>query len=908
MTVKHEDLRYAHDEGHTDVCFSEDGSKFVTCGADGEIRIWSTDEEDPIHNCVGEWALSVGQKGDNVYVSTNNNDIQILSLADGDRAGVLDRFVAPINHIAVDRHSKLLALAGEDMEIKLVNLEKSNKEVTVIEGMSGPCLSVSVTSASKMLAASCGDTKLRIWNIESKVLLKEITCFPKVNSFSNAKLLCRIDFEPKQGKYLAYPEKNSVIILQVSDWSTNVTLTCKEVSSDYSIVQFSPCGGYILATTLEGDFVIWNVSTGEVSCVSKHEKSVAVCGLMWNPIGNGQIVYTDVEGQLGIMTWSIINQNKEISNKSQDVIITNELNFDNIPFEEVDDDDDDDENTFSVNKLKKQYMNDIDEDSKQSVAGSSRVPTPRPRTPEIPLQPPFMPSSTPEHLDPRYMCWNDVGVIRCYGNNSDETSVKSIEVEFHDSSFHNSMMMQNYQDYTMGSLSRSALLVANSSQIHVVPLIASSKEWMLKVEETEEIISVTASENLIGFAMGNYIIRVASVYGTQRAVLSIPGPVISMAAFKDLLMIAHHTSGVRKGDQCINVRLIKFEGQSIQCRDIGGALGPDSTLTWLGFSDIGTPAMMDSSGMLSMYPHNTNTWIPFCDTTKHRKCPGDGFFVTTIFESNQTVGGIKCRGTVYPGFTPRPTMCEIPIEPPFAETTNDKTKMEMNLFTWSMLQIPDIDKKFKETAVKTFALACKNNLDERALELMEIVLNPQIISLALKYASKLDKKRLAEKLTNLLTKITRESENSKETLQDTEKEETTSRKPTNIKLNLKRTPKLKRETFKEVPATPDVTETTLNTEISTPNSFNDTTIDTEQMEREDVNPFLKRLQKPKFDKTINPLSLTDKFAGVTYENETKEVNKKFPEVGEKRKFQNADCDKPKEKQRKLDMFKFKKNS
>lgn len=97
------------------------------------------------------------------------------------------------------------------------------------------------------------------------------------------------------------------------------------------------------------------------------------------------------------------------------------------------------------------------------VLVSSRSSTPRPRTPAIPLQAPFMPSSSPEHLDPRYMCWNEVGVIRCYGHNAgDETGSKSIEVEFHDSTFHNSMMMQNYQDYTMGSVSKAALAVANA--------------------------------------------------------------------------------------------------------------------------------------------------------------------------------------------------------------------------------------------------------------------------------------------------------------------------------------------------------------------------------------------------------------------------------------------------------------
>lgn len=76
-----------------------------------------------------------------------------------------------------------------------------------------------------------------------------------------------------------------------------------------------------------------------------------------------------------------------------------------------------------------------------------------------------------------------------------------------------------------------------------------------------------------------------------------------------------------------------------------------------------------------------------------------------MFESYQAVGGIKCKGTLYPGFTPRPTMCEILLEPPYAESGTEKTQMEMNLFTWSNLKIMDTEKKFKETALKTFAVS-----------------------------------------------------------------------------------------------------------------------------------------------------------------------------------------------------------
>lgn len=50
-------------------------------------------------------------------------------------------------------------------------------------------------------------------------------------------------------------------------------------------------------------------------------------------------------------------------------------------------------------------------------------------------------------------------------------------------------------------------------------------------------------------------------------------------------------------------------------------------------------------------------------------------------------------------------MCEIALEPPFAESNTEKTQMEMNLFTWSTLQVGNVDKKFKETGLKTFAVS-----------------------------------------------------------------------------------------------------------------------------------------------------------------------------------------------------------
>lgn len=92
-----------------------------------------------------------------------------------------------------------------------------------------------------------------------------------------------------------------------------------------------------------------------------------------------------------------------------------------------------------------------------------------------------------------------------------------------------------------------------------MPLTSSTKEWSLTVEG-EEIVCVACSKNLLCFATTNYFIRVCSIYGIQKSIFRIPGPVISMAAFNNYLLVAYHSGSIRKMDQCININLVKLEG------------------------------------------------------------------------------------------------------------------------------------------------------------------------------------------------------------------------------------------------------------------------------------------------------------------------------------------------------------
>lgn len=74
----------------------------------------------------------------------------------------------------------------------------------------------------------------------------------------------------------------------------------------------------------------------------------------------------------------------------------------------------------------------------------------------VPLQPPFQPSSTPRHLEHRYLLWNDVGIVRAHETDTEN----SIEVEFHDASVHHGIHMTNYLHHKMASLSTTVLALA----------------------------------------------------------------------------------------------------------------------------------------------------------------------------------------------------------------------------------------------------------------------------------------------------------------------------------------------------------------------------------------------------------------------------------------------------------------
>ncbi|EGW09434.1 WD repeat and HMG-box DNA-binding protein 1 [Cricetulus griseus] len=262
-------MRYGHTEGHTDVCFDDSGSFIVTCGSDGDVRMWEDlDDDDPKSINVGEKAFSCALKNGKLVTAVSNNTVQVYTFPEGVPDGILTRFTTNANHVVFNGDGTKIAAGSSDFLVKVVDVMDNSQQQT-FRGHDAPVLSLSFDPKDIFLASSSCDGTVRVWNISDQACAVSWPVLQKCNDVVNAKSICRLAWQPGTGKTL-------------------------------NIVTWSPCGQYLAAGTTNGLIVVWNVETKDCMERVKHEKGYAICGLAWHPT-YGRICYTDVEGNLGIL-------------------------------------------------------------------------------------------------------------------------------------------------------------------------------------------------------------------------------------------------------------------------------------------------------------------------------------------------------------------------------------------------------------------------------------------------------------------------------------------------------------------------------------------------------------------------------------------------------------------------------
>lgn len=303
--------------------------------------------------------------------------------------------------------------------------------------------------------------------------------------------------------------------------------------------------------------------------------------------------------------------------------------LDNDVRHDVDDDDDEDnENCVSLERLKNATMktagrsrhDDVDDIDdlldRQAASRAADAADAAAAVKLVPLQGAFQPAATPAQLEHRYLVWNSVGLVRAHSSDAEN----SIEVDFHDASVHHSIHMSNYLNHTMASLSRTVLALAREapSKLVCIALGASSREWSTSLPDCDEIVALVATDRLVAFASNIRQLHIFSCMGTQREVIGLPGPVVSLAGHANSLCVVYHTATASTSkEQPLAAILVELIGLSVRCRIVPLTLSAEARLRWLGYTERGSPVCADSTGRVWLYSNRGNYWMPICNTTEH---------------------------------------------------------------------------------------------------------------------------------------------------------------------------------------------------------------------------------------------------------------------------------------------------
>ncbi|XP_071835170.1 WD repeat and HMG-box DNA-binding protein 1-like isoform X2 [Apostichopus japonicus] len=792
MALQAPAMQMFHCSGHTEVCYNRSGTTFYSCGEDGGIRIWKhLEDEDHQTLEIGETVRSLRVLGNKVFAGTESNTVQSYLLPDGSPDGILCRFTAPVTHIDLSEDGKKLVAGAGDFMIKVIDLQDTSDQV-ILQAHSAPILSVAIDPLTEFVASTSCDGSLKIWNISDKSWEKSIVLFPKCSDISLSKTLARIAWKPKDGQLLAIPLEREIQLYERDSWDVLFTLKIEEETLGVtSVVSWCPDGVHLASITSVGFINVWNTSSKKCIKSFKERKDLPLRCVVWNPKTGTSLAFTNNLGQIGILDQVLDGSDQQTKSKPESK--ETKEDFTDL-FDDMADDDLLDAVTQAERKLQEGSDEDMDEDMNldpdadlrrkdkslsnllitddTSQDGSniaddtsaSVVTEPKSLPPLVtgpkptPLQKPFIPSSTPVHLSSRFMKWNMVGVIRCY--DTDEES--SIDVEFHDTSVHHSLHFDNQLNHNMADVNSQAVLLATEgdedtpSQIRCQYFASwdTQKEWSISMPKDEIVKALALGKDFLAVGTNKRHVRIFTLSGIQKDLFCLPGPVVTMAADEQKMIIVYHQGPGLPGDQCLGFQLYQLsKNAKAVVVDSRLPLSAKSTLTWLGFTVEGTAASVDSNGIVRLYNQQSSAWISVANTKSHTKGKSDHHWIIGMQESPAQIRCVSCKGSTFPPTLPRPTPILLPFQLPLCDLEADKGQLEEMYLREKLMA--GTNTAGQDTLMKMFALSCRAEREVRAADVCKMMTTQHAWTLAIKYASRSRKMLLAEKLSEMAAELLR---------------------------------------------------------------------------------------------------------------------------------------------------------
>lgn len=263
-----------HDNVIKDIKFDEKSGELLSANRGSkELYVWNVEKGELIDKYPFDEAFSL----DWVESSPKYNLILIAAwkqilYVDAKTKNVVRIFTSKANKIvnmSYDQRGKYLAVASDDVSVKLWDLEQ-NKIVRNFQGF----WPVAISPNGKHLVSNYMSIKLAVWDINSGEKLGELP--------TNGDLIQQIAFSRDGNKIAGIGIRGKVFIWDIASMKIDRTIDWPPGMS-YGIC-FSPNGSKVVASGLGNSFYVWDVKTGE-QLAYKDGYMLMFSGIVFTPDG-----------------------------------------------------------------------------------------------------------------------------------------------------------------------------------------------------------------------------------------------------------------------------------------------------------------------------------------------------------------------------------------------------------------------------------------------------------------------------------------------------------------------------------------------------------------------------------------------------------------------------------------------
>nr|CAD2179563.1 unnamed protein product [Meloidogyne enterolobii] len=825
-------LTLAVDQSQTDrkniyCCSSDDTFGLWTCNERGSIDV---DIRNTADRCHGVLAVF----GEDVYLAQTTQDV----ITGVDQQVVvrygLSSFLPSHAFLTFSLEVTALAtngiylIAGSgDFMVKSGRLDTTSGQSSIERyEFEAAILNISISPSGEYFAVSTSDGNVHIRpiqkNQQTSTSKKPIAKFKACNEFSIAKIQCpRIQcvWDP-QCKYLFIPGRGGIIVVDCLTWDRKTLLTYPDVDyENFSVLSLnSSKEPFLAAGTTEGSIVIWKrISDSKFQLINIHKKIQSDIGIItsiaFNPQSSDVLLIAFSEGYICSMTdcnavdtrfeqfctslegksGAKVNNSRNIVEAGSPSSVVSENNAEDNRRElvEIDNDDKFDEMETDLGLIKSQFgygQSDIPASERKlfntnDLANMLTQKDPCTTIKGMRVPKPFSVGSTPASDDGgRFLAWNTFGIIKSLNDSNDESS---IEINFHDSSVHHEIIMDNSRSkYVYGSIGADIIALASKKNSngesvlfvnHVTCWDHDARQWTQTMDEGEQIEGLCIGKNFIAIATNLRFLRIFTSGGTQRFVFSIPGYFHTICAHESKLAVAYATGAVlviTDDDYEHQLAVNVYEVNSLfgECAPsleytIPLAMSLYSKLQWLNFTNFGNLVSMDDECNIRIYLKAKGVWFPVLLGMDLLKNPDDDYIwpIALCELPNAYFRYFYCRNSKYPPVNKSslPTNTTS-LKIPFINPTSEKGKLEAELMTIELqrfihqqsdlirpehlVDAEQLTNNYIANLMKLFSVSCKMNRENRAVEIAHRSINSKIVQGLCNYAAKIQRPVLSEKV------------------------------------------------------------------------------------------------------------------------------------------------------------------